>query len=236
MTVIGSAPYSESFKKIALFRGLPTESLSRIEARCSWRHYEAEEMILDYLDDSDDVFFILEGEARVSIYSVDGKAVTFSDSSAGDVLGEIAAIDAGPRSASIAARTRCAVAAMPRAVFLEILQSESKVTMALLQHFAAKIRCLTTRIYEFSSLDVANRTRAEVLRLAMLAPREGKSASIAPVPTHAEIASRISTHREAVTRELNKLSKLGIVERRGGALLVKDVDRLSLLVSNATGE
>ena len=74
------------------------------------------------------------------------------------------------------------------------------------------------------------------MRLARLAPRQGKSASIAPIPTHAEIASRISTHREAVTREINRLSRLGIVERRGGALVVKDIDQLEDLVHEASGE
>ena len=57
-----------------------------------------------------------------------------------------------------------------------------------------------------------------------------------PAPTHVEIASRVSTHREAVTRELNRLSRIGIIERRGGPLLVKDVDRLAGMVQSATGE
>jgi len=48
--------------------------------------------------------------------------------------------------------------------------------------------------------------------------------------THAEIASRTSTHREAVTRELNRLAKLGIIEQRNRMLFVKDVSRLRALV------
>ena len=99
-----------------------------------------------------------------------------------------------------------------------------------------KIRELTNRVYEFSSLDVANRTRAELLRLALAGHRQGRSAKIAPAPTHAEIASRVSTHREAVTREINRLSKLGILERQGGALIVKDIERLEDMVHEASGE
>jgi predicted transcriptional regulator len=57
-----------------------------------------------------------------------------------------------------------------------------------------------------------------------------------PAPTHVEIASRVSTHREAVTRELNRLSRIGIIERRGGTLMVKDVTRLAEMVHDATGE
>jgi predicted transcriptional regulator len=74
------------------------------------------------------------------------------------------------------------------------------------------------------------------LRLAKLAPQEGKASVIEGAPTHAEIASRISTHREAVTRELNRLSRLGIIERRGSNLIVKDVARLAAMVHEVTGE
>jgi CRP-like cAMP-binding protein len=212
------------------------DTLTRIQKRCGWRNYEPGEPIVDYLDASDDVFFIAAGEARASIYSLAGKAVTFTDLGPGDMFGEYAAIDGARRSATIEARTSCHVASMSGAAFRELLQSEPAVMLALLRQFVMKIRTLTTRVYEFSALAVSNRIQAEVLRLARLAPQEGKGARIAGSPTHSEIASRISTHREAVTRELNRLARLGIIERRGSVLLVKDVERLAAMVHEATGE
>jgi len=226
----------QSLEKVAIFAGLPADSLARIEKRCSWRRYEPGESIVDYLDASNDVYFIAAGEARASIYSVDGKAVTFTDLGPGEMFGEYAAIDGAPRSATIEARTGCHVASMSGATFRELLKQEPTLMLALLEQFVAKIRILTTRVYEFSALAVNNRIRAELLRLAKLAPQSGKSARIGSAPTHSEIASRISTHREAVTRELNRLSRLGIVERQGNALLVKDVDRLADMVREITGE
>jgi len=59
---------------------------------------------------------------------------------------------------------------------------------------------------------------------------------VAPAPTHTEIASRVSTHREAVTRELTRLSRTGLIERQRNGLLVKDVERLAEMVHAATGE
>jgi hypothetical protein len=76
----------------------------------------------------------------------------------------------------------------------------------------------------------------EVLRLATLAGRVGNGARIVPAPTHVEIANRVSTHREAVTRELTRLTRIGIVKRSGDALLVSDVERLTQMVQDATGE
>ena len=108
--------------------------------------------------------------------------------------------------------------------------------LALLRQFVTKIRTLTTRVYEFSALAVSNRIQAELLRLANLAPQDGKGARIAAAPTHSEIASRISTHREAVTRELNRLARIGIIERKSGTLVVRDLDRLAAMLHEMTGE
>ena len=226
----------QSLDGIAVFQGLPPDTLTRLQSRCSWRHYEPEEPIIDYLDTSDDVFFVVAGEARANIYSLLGRVVTFCDLVPGDMFGEYAAIDGVPRSASIEARTSCVVASMSGATFRQVSQTEPAVTQALLRHLVAKIRTLTTRVYEFSALAVANRIQAEVLRLAKLAHKEGKTARIAVAPTHAEIANRISTHREAVTRELNRLARLGVIEREGRALVVKDVDRLAAMIQEVTGE
>lgn len=227
---------SQSLANISIFAELSSDALAPLEKRCRWRHYQAAETIVDYLDSSDDVFFIVSGEARVSIYSAEGKAITFSDLRSGDVFGEIAAIDGHPRSATIEARTRCIVASMTGLAFRELLQSNTNVGWAVQRYFVAKIRTLTTRVYEFSALAVSNRVQAEILRLAKLAPSDGRGACIDLAPTHAEIASRVSSHREAVTREINRLSRLGIIERRGRALIVNDVEHLATMVREATGE
>jgi CRP-like cAMP-binding protein len=125
---------------------------------------------------------------------------------------------------------------MSAGTFLSLLRTEPAVTLAVLAQLVRRTRAVTRRVYEVSTLHVNTRIQAELLRLASLAPREGKSARIVPLPTHAEIASRVSTHREAVTRELNRLAQIGLIERRTDALLVGDVDRLAQMVHEATGE
>jgi CRP/FNR family cyclic AMP-dependent transcriptional regulator len=225
-----------SLAGITIFVGLPRQALKRVQQRCSWRRYEPGESIVGYLDSSDDVFFIISGEVRVTIYSLAGKVVSFRELGPGEVFGEYPAIDRGPRSASVEARTSCLVASLPGAAFRELLQSEPRVAQAMLPQLVTKIRALTTRVYEFSTLAVSNRIHAELLRLASMAARDGKRVRISPAPTQTEIASRVSTHREAVTRELTRLSRIGLVERERNALLVKDVERLAEMVHAATGE
>jgi CRP/FNR family cyclic AMP-dependent transcriptional regulator len=230
------AAVERSLETIAVFAGLKPAALERIAARCNWSRYRPGEGIIDYLDTSDDVFFILRGTVRVSIYSRGGKAVTFSVLNAGEVFGEYAAIDRAPRSASIEATSACIVASMTGKAFRELLISEPEVTLALLRQAVKKVRGLTTRIYEFSALAVANRIQAEVLRLANLGDRRNNVSRIDPSPTHADIASRTSTHREAVTRELNRLTRVGLIERQARTLVVKDLARLQSLVREVTGE
>jgi CRP/FNR family cyclic AMP-dependent transcriptional regulator len=164
------------------------------------------------------------------------RRVSFNDLGLGEVFGEYPAIDRGPRSARVEARSTCLIASLPAEHFRELLRSEPGVAQALLPRLVRRIRALTTRVYEFSTLAVKNRIHAELLRLATLAPRDGKRARIAPAPTHMEIASRVATHREAVTRELNRLARMGLIERASGALVVKDIERLAELVHSAGGE
>ena len=237
MTITSSfAPLVQSVEKIALFRCLSPELIGRIQTLCTWKRYEPGEQIIDYLDQSDEVFFIADGNARVSITSMQGKPVAFTDLDAGDIFGEVSAIDGGPRSVSVEARTSCCIASLPAAAFQEIVKSEPAFALELLQHLAKTIRVLITRVYYLCSLDVANRTRAELLRLAKRAPQEGNSVLLDPMPTHAEIASRIGAHRETVTREFNRLSKFGLLVRRDHALLVTNVQWLETTVHEATGD
>ena len=186
--------------------------------------------------ETDEVFFIILGEVRVTIYSLAGKVVSFRELGPGEVFGEYPAIDRGPRSASVEARTPCLVATLPGSAFRELIESEPVVALAMLPQLVTKIRALTARVYEFSTLAVSNRIQAELLRLASLGAKEGRGARIAPVPTHTEIAARVSTHREAVTRELTQLVRIGLIEREKNALVVTDLERLAEMVHAATGE
>src|SRR5262245_4077351 len=118
-----TAHSQRSLARFPLLAELSPEALNQIEQRCSWRRYEPGEPIVEYLDRSDDVFFLCEGEARVIIYSLTGKMVSFHDLSPGDMFGEYPAIDGRPRSASVEARTSCLVALMHAAAFLDLVQS-----------------------------------------------------------------------------------------------------------------
>jgi len=178
-------PIERSLKNISLFADLSSEALERVERLVQWSHYKSGTSIVVYGDETSAVFFVIKGEARVTIHSYDGKHVSFRDLGAGDIFGEYAAIDRTPRSASVDAQTDCYIASMPATAFREQLETEPKVAKALLAHLVRELRELTTRVYEFSMLCVNNRIQAELLRMARHVSPEGNVADINPAPTHA---------------------------------------------------
>jgi CRP/FNR family cyclic AMP-dependent transcriptional regulator len=225
----------DTLRDVELFAGIPPEQLAALDRRCRFRRLARNAHVVAYQDATTDVFFVTEGRVRVTIFSAAGREVTFRDFAAGEFFGELAAIDGKPRSASVVALTQAVVAAMPAATFRDVLRQYHSVTEAILKRLAGSVRMLSERVLEFSTLAVRSRIQAELLRLARGGAGAGREAVIAPLPTHAEIASRVSTHREAVTRELNELARIGLVERRGRSLVVRDVERLEKLLHEPGG-
>jgi CRP/FNR family cyclic AMP-dependent transcriptional regulator len=125
---------------------------------------------------------------------------------------------------------------MSASVFQELLREFPDVAATLLRRLTKQIRRLSDRIFEFSTLTVEHRIHAELLRLAWPYAEAENRARISPAPTHAELASMISTHREAVTRELNKLAREGLIKREDRSLVILDVSRLVEMVQEVRGD
>lgn len=221
---------SDALKSIAFFRTLDEEAFAGIAPHCTIREYAAQELIIGHTDETFDVMFLLQGLARVSIYSTDGQRVSFRDLASGTIFGELAAIDGQPRSASVECIEPCIAAVMRRPQFLAAIATQPQFAMAVLKHLTGQVRILTTRVFEFSTMAVRQRLRVELLRMAEKAATAKGQATLSPAPTHAEIASRISTHREAVTREFAWLESEGIIIKEGRALKIPGLDRLRRLV------
>jgi CRP-like cAMP-binding protein len=234
---------TRSLNAIPIFRRLTPEALAEVEQACAWRRLQPEQSIVDFKDPSRDVYFLTAGRARSVIYAASGTVVAFGDLPTGSMFGEIAAIDGKPRAVGVEAVTACTVAAMPHTVFLSLIASQPEFTLALMQQIAANIRMLTARVFEFSTLTVNNRIHAELLRLiensgsdSTIVTIEDNVATVSPSPTHAALAARISTQREAVTREINRLTRLKLIKRSGVSLIVADIGRLRQMVQDASGE
>ena len=231
-----TGPKPDALRNFDFFRGVSDEAFAALSRSCRRTSFGAKELIIAHEDRSSDVLFLMSGKARVNIYSPGGQRVSFRDINEGAIFGELSAIDGEPRSASVEGIEPCTAVIMPQKTFLQALSDHPAFMMAVMGHLTKQVRSLTARVVEFSTLAVANRVQAELLRLAERSPSQANQSLLAPAPTHAEIASRISTHREAVTRELNRLARIGIIERKSGTLIVRDLDRLAAMLHEMTGE
>jgi CRP/FNR family transcriptional regulator, cyclic AMP receptor protein len=225
-----------ALERIGIFRDLDPREIERLTRRVNWRNYKAHQQIIGHQEASTDVYFMVAGTVRVILFSSAGKEVAFRDIHAGECFGEFAAIDGAPRSANVVALTDVMIGSVTAETFRAILQEYPAVSMAMLTYLTGMVRSLSERIFEFSTLAVRNRIHSELLRLAREGERDGNTARISPAPTHADIASRISTHREAVTRELNELTKSGLISRDGRTLTIGDMDELERLVHDVAGD
>jgi CRP/FNR family cyclic AMP-dependent transcriptional regulator len=226
----------ETLETFEIFKGVPAEAVEVYSKRCAWKRFETHQALIEYKDTTRDVFFISSGRARATYYAASGREISFRDLGPGEMFGEISAIDGLPRSVSVMALTEMLVAIMPANVLRELIRDYEQSATALMLRMTRLIRCLSDRVVEFSTLGVQDRIRAELLRLARKSSPGQNTAVIFPVPTHTEFANRISTHREAVTRELSNLCRAGLLERQDCSLIVRDVEKLSMIVSGALGE
>lgn len=225
----------KSLRGIALLRGVTDEALMSLERECVWRKLARKQQLIDHDDTSDDVYFLAQGSLRIVVYAPNGRAVLYRSMKPGDVIGELSALDGKPRSASVEATTKALVAQLAGPKFRALVAREPSVALALLHQSIAYVRELSERIYAFSSQAVINRIHAELLRIGQETAPAGYEAVIDPAPRHSDIASRISTHREAVSREMSRLSRIGLIERRGKALIIKDLAVLFQLVETGVG-
>lgn len=220
----------EILRRVPFFERLDPEAFKTLSGLCHLRSFQPGELIIGQHDKTYDVLFLLEGHARVNVYSSTGIRVSFRDMAAGAIFGELSAADGHPRSASVESVGPCLAAVMPREVFLQSLRDQPEFMMSVIVHLTRQIRTLTGRVFEFSTLAVRNRVHAELLRIAGPARNNSEEAVLSPAPTHEEIASRISTHREAVTRELARLEERGLLKKEGRTLRIRDLAKLRRLV------
>jgi CRP-like cAMP-binding protein len=216
---------SHTLAGIALFETLDEAERLRLEGRCTWRRYGAGETVLERGSESREVLFIVAGSVNILNISLAGREVAYARLQAGDCFGELAALDAQPRSASVVAAESTLAAVLPSPQFIELLHNQPEVTLTLLRRLTAMVRMGDVRIMELSSMAATQRVYAELLRMARPDAAVPDLWVIHPMPPLREIASRISTTRETVARALSQLYPTGLVRRKGKSLYIPDRDK-----------
>lgn len=217
----------EQFRRISLLSQSSDATLRFIAEHSSVRRWTRQSQILSFRDESNDVFFVLAGRVQVKNYSAHGREFIYSEIGAGSLFGEFSAIDGLPRSASVVAMEDSVVARMKAADFIEVIRMDFAMTRDLLRILAGKSRDLTDRLFAVIALNARDRVCFELARLAGQGQRTGSRIVIKPAPSHYELAARIGSHREAVTRELNHLAAAGYVSLARRQIVIADMGRFA---------
>lgn len=206
-----------------LLGALPAAVQKELKAHEFTVKYERKEQILRQEEDSKEVFYINYGKVRITLYTQHGYKLSFTDIHAGQSFGELSAIDLQPRSANVVAVEETSLIRISQHKFKALLETHPQFANFVMCQMTAMIRRLNSRMYELSALDGTHRIYAELLRLSENADTVDDSISVLNPPTHAEIASRINSHREAVSRVYNALQDEGILEKRSKELLLTNI-------------
>ncbi len=226
----------ENLNTIPLFSSLSNEDGLRYGRSCLWKDYEAHELVIDIDEETTEVRFVVSGIVRIINRFAVGKEVILCEMEPGDYFGELAAIDDEMRSANVTTLTKTRICIVPQKIFLDILRTSNEVNMKVMRLLSGRIRTLNQRLAEQSFLQAKHRLYTELLRLSKPRPGNPSQRSISPPPTQKELAERIGTRREVVSRELNSLSKEGIFEKTRGALVIVNVGELQRRISDAWEE
>lgn len=122
---------------VPLFAGLSRRHLRHLAGLAEEVRFGAGRTVVQYGGRGNAFFVIVEGTAKVMAgYSTRA----FARLGPGDFFGELALLDGGPRTASVAAETPLVMIRIHRAEFRKMLKSEPEVAVKLLEELSRRLR------------------------------------------------------------------------------------------------
>ena len=188
---------------------LPESLLSEIAERASTRTFAKDEIVVAEGDESDSIYLLLSGYAKV--YTVDGKGneIPLKQLGPGEYFGEVA-LDGGPRTASVKAVENCRCAVVRR--------GELRAFMTDYPEFALhRVRDLSGSMRDLVFVDVYGRVARLLLDLAE--DQDGRLV-IAHSPSDEGVATRVGATREMIGRIFSDLEESGYLVRENGRLVL----------------
>ena len=180
------------------------------------------------------VYFIIYGRVKESTYTHSGKEIVFNTLGEGDCFGIVSPLRSDISNSDFIALEKTEVFAVRASEFIRLMRNNISVSEYAIAEVTGVANKYSNKLYEIRALDVSARTQAELLRHTTQDDNMDGSNyfEINNLPTHEEIANTIFTHREAVTREISKLRKDGVIVKTGQNRLVANVSLLEKMVAD----
>jgi CRP/FNR family transcriptional regulator len=199
---------------------VPPAELRRLAARCAWRAVRRGGVVFREGEPARGLFVIGEGRVKLSRLSPRGREQVLHVEGAGASLGEVPVFDGGGYVATAVALTDARVLFLERAALFELCRRRPDVALGIVAVLARRLRRFAALIADLALRDVTERLAGFLLEQA---PPAGGAFEIG---TRDEVAARLGTVRELVSRSLRRLADAGLIARAGRRVRVLDVDGL----------
>jgi CRP/FNR family cyclic AMP-dependent transcriptional regulator len=204
-------------EEVPLFRGLSPDALAKIESRCVPRNYPRNAVVISEGDEATSMYIILSGSVKVYHTDADGKETILNTQGPGQHFGELALVDESPRSASVITVEPSRLLVLSKTAFRECMEEYPEVSYLLIKSLAQQVRRLTETV-NMMGRDVYGRIKTLFEGLAV--QKDGVLV-IDQHMTQQDIASRIASSREMVSRVLKELKGGGYIEELDKQIVIK---------------
>ncbi len=218
-----------TLREMEVFRGMRESDLIALHSNLHLREYARDDTIFRQGDESRQVYFILKGKVRVFKISPSGGETSIDIFSSNDVLGELAALDNRPRSATAKAVTTVSLLSMAQEHFVQHLETMPGLALGLARVLAQKLRWTSAYAESIAQFDAAGR----LLHIILLnnerygVASADKLRSVVNIGLNqSDLASMIGARREWVNRILSDWRKRGLLEFENGVITILDLPRV----------
>ncbi len=212
----------ELLRTVPIFAELSEADIASLARLTSRRSCPKDTVVFFENEEGDTFFCIVDGRIKVTILGDDGREVILSVLGRGDFFGEMALLDNEPRSATAIAVEDTELLSLHRNDFQSVLSDNRSIMSALIKVLAARLRRANHQISTLALLDVYGRVARVIVDTARDEGKRLKDGRIAfRRATHQEIANRIGTTRETVTRMLKDLERQGLIHIEGKEVVVQ---------------
>jgi CRP/FNR family cyclic AMP-dependent transcriptional regulator len=207
--------------------GLSREETDALEAVGRPRAYGRNVTLFHEGDEGGPVVVLLRGRVKLGIVSGEGREAIVAVRGPGDLLGELAAIDGGPRSMTVTTLEPVEVLLVPRSDFAALLEDRPRIALVILRLVAGRLRYADAQQAQFATHDLVGRLAQRLVELCdRFGTRQAGCIEIDLPMSQEELGSWIGASREGVSKAFQVLRSLRIVETGRRRVTVLDFEAL----------
>lgn len=210
---------------IAYFRPLSRTDLARLAAHTIVREFRRGAHVFEEGAPARGLFVVMDGRVRLVRTSRGGREQVLHAEGPGATLGEIPLLDGGGYVATAVAAEPARLLFLPRDAVLDVFRRHPDVALGIIRVLARRVRTFAGLVEQLSLHDVTARVAGFLLSEAGPAGTTTFTLSA----TREEIASRLGTVRELVSRSLARLRTAGAIRVAGRRVTIIDARRLTEL-------